>query len=76
MTTITDTYVTIEESLEVICSIGIRVTKRQVRRWADKGSIPFFPFEGRRYIEVDTLKKTFRKLQAERETRWAKGKGK
>jgi hypothetical protein len=76
MTTIPDAYVTIDESVAVICSIGIRVTERQVRRWADKGTIPFFLFEGRRYIEVDTLKKTFRKLQAERENRGPKGKGK
>lgn len=64
MNTIPDKYYTIEEAAEVICELGIRATKRQVRRWADKGTLPFFPWENCRYIEDSALRQAFRKLQA------------
>lgn len=58
-------YYTIDEAVEFIISLGISVTKRQVRRWAEKKKLPFFPHEGRNYIKGEAIVSHFNWLQSE-----------
>jgi len=58
-------YYTVEEAVEFIISLGISVSKRQVRRWAEKKKLPFFPHEGRNYIKGEAIVSHFNWLQSE-----------
>lgn len=73
MSTVTpDKYLTIQGVVELLPSLGIAATERSVRRWADEDRLPFFKFEGIRYVEVDAVKAYLRSLQAEAVKRLSK----
>lgn len=59
-----DYYVDIKGAVSVLHDLGfVDATERSVRRAADEGRLPFFPWAGKRRIEVKELRARFKRMQ-------------
>jgi hypothetical protein len=58
-------FLTMEQAKEEMRAMGIVVTDRQLRRWADKRVLPFFRFGRYLYIERNELGMYFWRRQLE-----------
>ncbi|WP_095085261.1 hypothetical protein [Mesorhizobium sophorae] len=70
-------YIDIDQAREALMQIGIELTRRQMKRAADKDAtgvrkLPFFldPIDGRLKIEKSTLLKIYFKRQVDAENTW------
>lgn len=63
-TSIKTDLLTIEQAKEVLQSIGLNCTERQVARWAHERVLPFFRFGKRLVISKNELHLHFFKLQS------------
>ena len=65
-------YIDLDQARDVLEQMGIRLTRRQIKRASDKNAqgrrkLPFFidPIEGRLKIEKNTLVSIYNQLQLE-----------
>jgi hypothetical protein len=59
-------FLDFERTAEFLRKLGFgHTTVRMVRRYADEGKLPFFPWGGRRWIKATELKASFMRLQIE-----------
>jgi hypothetical protein len=64
-------FLNLQEAKQELQAMGIVVTDRQLRRWADKRILPFFRFGRYLYIEKNELGMYFwrRQLEAIRQSK-------